>query len=479
MCKIKSRKDMFYTYIESGKMELGKGIIQVILANIINLIISIGNGFLLPKYLPVESYANIKTFILYTSYVGVLPLGYIDGIYIKYGGRIKGEIEAEEFVREKKVLTIFQLVVSLPIVLMAFFLGDLNVLFVAISILPINMVSFFRLVYQATGEFKEYRYITNLSSALIFALNLFFLFVIKTDISMWYIGIQVIVSFFVWIYYENKNRIASVSNKISLKEMRAILNENIHLGIIIMLGSFMGVWITSIDRWFVKFLYSVADFAYYSFAVTMLRLVNVVVTAFSVTLYNFFCRKPKYEEIIRLRKIVLVVGASVIVIVFPLDFFIQIYLKKYIYAVPIIRMLFMAQFILIEVNAVYLNLYKALNLQRKYLTRMVMIAIVAFLSNVVIGYFWSDNIMAYAVATLFTALVWLILCQVDLSQYKMSYREWLYILLIMTAYFVCSYSNIWIGMVIYICLTLLGTFLVFMKDIKLLFEIVLEKIRCR
>ena len=103
---------------------------------------------------------------------------------------------------------------------------------------------------------------------------------------------QVAVSFIIWIYYERKNKIENTGNKLSLEKVWNKLNENIHLGIIIMLGNFMGVWITSIDRWFVKIFFSVAEFAYYSFAVTMLRLINVVITAFSVTLYNFFCKNP-------------------------------------------------------------------------------------------------------------------------------------------------------------------------------------------
>ena len=84
-------------------MKLSKGIIQVILANIINLIISIGNGFLLPKFLSVESYAALKTFLLYTSYIGILHLGYIDGVYIKYGGKAIKAICLEQFTYEKRV----------------------------------------------------------------------------------------------------------------------------------------------------------------------------------------------------------------------------------------------------------------------------------------------------------------------------------------------------------------------------------------
>lgn len=455
-------------------MKLSQGILQVILANTINLIISIGNGFLLPKFLSLESYAALKTFLLYTSYIGILHFGYVDGIYIKYGGKPISAIDTKEFTKEKKVLSIFQLGITLPIVLIAFLIGDSNLLFAAISILPINMLVFFKFIYQATGEFKEYRHIMNLSSILIFALNLFSLFIIKTDLSLWYIGIQVAISFVIWVYYENRNKSVRISNKISLKEMWTRLNENIHLGIIIMLGNFMGVWITSIDRWFVKILYSVADFAYYSFAVTMLRLINVVVTAFSVTLYNFFCKKPKDEEIAILRRIVLVVGAAIVAIIFPLEFIIRTYLEKYIYAIPVIKVLFIAQFVLIEISAVYLNLYKALNLQKKYLIRMIIITITAFFLNGMIGYLWN-NITAYAVATFLTAFIWLILCQIDLPEYKMAHTEWLYLLLTVSVYFLINYFNMWIGMFIYIGWVIVETFLLFPKDVQHLLVMLIKK----
>ena len=66
---------------------LKHGIVLVFIANFINLAISLVNGFVLPKYLPVDSYAGIKTYQLYATYVGVLVLGYADGIYLKYGGK--------------------------------------------------------------------------------------------------------------------------------------------------------------------------------------------------------------------------------------------------------------------------------------------------------------------------------------------------------------------------------------------------------
>lgn len=460
-------------------MKLSKGIIQVIIANIINLIISIGNGFFLPKYLSVESYADYKIFILYISYVGILHLGYVDGVYIKYGGKAIDAIKTEELEFEKKVLALFQIIISVPIILFSLFLDDTNLLFAAISILPMNMLYFFKFVYQATGEFKKYRYITNLSTGLVFILNLSFLFIFKIDNSFYYIITQVFVYFFVWFSYENKHKSKAIGNRFTFKEMSQCLKGNIHLGIIIMLGNFMGLWITSIDRWFVKILHSITEFAYYSFAVTMLKLINVVVTAFSITLYNFFCKKPDEEKIIELRKIVLVAGAFIIALIFPIDLIIQIYLEKYIYAIPIIRLLFLAQFILIGINAIYLNLYKASNLQKKYLIQMLVTTIIAFVSNFIMRYLWRDNIAAYAAATIVTAFIWLILCQADLPQYKFSKKEWIFIFLTMLVYCISEYFNVWLGMPIYIGSVIMETFILFPKDTKLVIKLAKEMLNAK
>ena len=83
----------------------------------------------------VESYAALKSFLLYTSYIGVLHLGYVDGIYIKYGGKTISAIDTEEFTKERNVLSLFQLGITVLSVLIAFLIGDSNLLFATISIL--------------------------------------------------------------------------------------------------------------------------------------------------------------------------------------------------------------------------------------------------------------------------------------------------------------------------------------------------------
>ena len=61
---------------------LKKGMIKVLMANVLTLMFSLLTNFILPKFLSVESYSEIKTFQLYITYIGVLHFGYEDGMYL-------------------------------------------------------------------------------------------------------------------------------------------------------------------------------------------------------------------------------------------------------------------------------------------------------------------------------------------------------------------------------------------------------------
>lgn len=162
-------------------MKLRKGIISVICANIVNLFISMGNGFLLPKYLSIDTYAGLKIFLLYISYIGVLHLGYIDGVYIKYGGKTRNKIDSNEIKRDKKTFVIFQLVVAIFVLSISIILRNVYLFLFSINILPANMVTFYKFIYQAIGEFNSYSHITNIIPISCFILNFILLLVVKSD----------------------------------------------------------------------------------------------------------------------------------------------------------------------------------------------------------------------------------------------------------------------------------------------------------
>ena len=132
-------------------MQLKKDLFKVFSSNFIKLIIGIITGFLVPGFLSLDQYAYFKTFTLYIGYVGILHFGFLDGIYIKYGGKYIDKVDKEELKGEHNFLIIFQLVISIITGSMGFIIKDMLLIVFSVSILPINMQNFFKFLYQALG----------------------------------------------------------------------------------------------------------------------------------------------------------------------------------------------------------------------------------------------------------------------------------------------------------------------------------------
>lgn len=147
---------------------LKKGLMYVLIANFINLGFNLITNFVLPKELSVESYATIKTFQLYVSYAGLFHFGFVDGMYLKYGGKNVKEIRGEDLKTNLSTLRFFEIFVTLICTIVALFLRREVLAFFALSILPLNLANYFKQLYQATGEFSLYGKIMNANTILIF-----------------------------------------------------------------------------------------------------------------------------------------------------------------------------------------------------------------------------------------------------------------------------------------------------------------------
>ena len=269
--------------------KLQKGIVAVLIANLVNVAFSLATNFLLPKYLSIESYAGIKEFQLYVSYVGLFHLGFVDGIYLKYGGKTLGKDVDKEFSTDLSTMCIFQTVTTIAILIVAIILRNRILAFFAISILPQNMSNYFKFLYQATGEFDLYGKAMNLTTISTFALNMVLLFVFRTDSVFWYVAGYVVLYFLIWIVLDVYFRKNHVLQKGILFSFKSFLS-NIKAGFLLTLGNLSSIFLTSMDRWFVKALMDTLAFAQYSFAVSVENFLNLAITPVTTTLYNYFCR---------------------------------------------------------------------------------------------------------------------------------------------------------------------------------------------
>lgn len=441
--------------------KLKRGIIVVFIANMINLSVSVIRNFVLPKYLSVESYADIKMYQLYISYAGFAALGYIDGMYLKYGGKNPETIDLIDFKLNRSTFRVFELVVSLLLLLLGIFRKDVIFIAMALSFFAMNMTDYYRCFYQAIGEFSTYSRIMNLSSLLTLILTLALLFIVKTDNSIVYIWGTVFVYYFVWILLEIRNRPSNVrfGSIFSYNELKF----SISTGIALMLGTLVSSFMTSLDRWFVKFTLTTYDFALYSFAASTVGFLSYAISPISITLYNYFCVNKNEIQIKRIRDMILVFLAALISIVFPIKLIIEYYLPKYSKATIVVVVLFASQFVYGLTRCFYVNLYKAEKKQVAYFHSIILVTIMGVILNVLF-FFVFKNAAAYAVATFSAGAIWLISCNREFKQYRLSMNGLLYSIVVCGTFISCGIVfRSFIGFGIYIAVFLAAS-LFFMKD---------------
>ncbi len=418
--------------------KLKRGMILILVANIINLVFNLLTNFLLPKYLSVNSYSAIKTFQLYGMYIGIFSLGCADGMYLRYGGKNISEINESELKGSLDTFRFFLIVENLFFVLLAFWIKDRVITATVLTIISLNMTGYFKNLYQASGEFKRYGNILNITTSITFLVNVVLLFGFKTDNYVYFLIGYVVVDAAIWLaleYYAAK----LWKEKKRIKYEWNLFFADVKNGILLMVGNFSSTLLTSMDRWFVKALMTSIDFAQYSFAVSLEGFLNTAITPITVTLYNYFCNSNDKETVVNTRRYVLIFSSIIIAAAFPAKFVISIYLEKYLGAVKVLFILFGAQLFYVPIKAVYVNLYKAKGKQTLYFIRLVSILVIGAILNVLFVHFYPYK-EAFAYGTLVSAFVWMIFSILDFKEYKISCNEIVYCVAELLVFIVLGYG---------------------------------------
>ena len=176
--------------------------IKVFSANFIGLIVGILNGFFLPAFLKIDQYAYLKTFSLYVSFVGILHFGFLDGIYLKYGGKFKDVLNREELKFEHNFLILFQLLITFMFLLIAMIRKDFILLAFALAIIPIDMQTYFSFLYQSIGEMGTFAKVKTAYPTIILCLNLSLIFLVGINHYLPFVIAILISHYVVFLIFE-------------------------------------------------------------------------------------------------------------------------------------------------------------------------------------------------------------------------------------------------------------------------------------
>lgn len=433
-------------------MNLKQSIIRVFSANLIQVTCLVLVGFITPLILSLDDFAYLKTYSFFISYIGLLHLGFVDGIYIRYGGKKLNSLNPQTIVAEHNFFLLTQLIVTIFLLIISLIIKDFMWFVIALSIVPFNLTTYYKRLTQSTGEFKNYsRYMYIYNSFYLF-LNLFLVFIYKSTDYRIYCFAMVVSNLLVVVVAEfnfwkvNKGVKPIYNNS---------LLENISIGFLVLLGNISVNLLYAIDRWFVKIFMNNDSFAYYSFAVSMLNIVTVLVSSVAITFYNFLSKEVSNERIKSMKNHLLILGGGTSLCFFLLSGVVVTFLEKYTPSLKVIAFSVASFPYYIVITSIYLNLYKSRLSEKKYFKVVILMVVLSILLNCVAILF--NSISVIAIATAVTYITWYFYSLKDFKFLKPNKRELLYLLIVTASFTLLSNLTIWyIGLLIYLLIYIIS-----------------------
>ena len=96
----------------------------LLFSNLISLLISVFLVFIVPKVVGIEAYGYWQLYLFYTSYIGFLHFGWIEGLYLKYGGYTYEDLDKNNLRTQFWILNFCELCLSAFLLICVFFFID-------------------------------------------------------------------------------------------------------------------------------------------------------------------------------------------------------------------------------------------------------------------------------------------------------------------------------------------------------------------
>lgn len=388
-------------------MSLRKDFAKVAGSNLLLLLASTLNNFILPMILSVVDYANYKSYILYASFSGLFHLGFVDGINIKYGGQQISQIDRSSFWSEHHQFILLQTSITALLLVVAVASHSWVLMLFALSVMPINMQSFFLFFLQAVGEFGLYAKCV-IIVPLLMCLFTCVAFAFHSSVDYSVFCMIYLTSYLIsWFMLERRLRslLPIVSNLKFFKEFPACKSIVVS-GFFIMMGTIVFTFFMTAGRWLIKWFMDDASFAVYSIAASLLGFVLIFVNAVNKVFYPYLCRQKDNEtKNYLLIDTLLIITTLSLPFFFPMKVAIYSFLPKYIDAVDIVKYLLLTLPAVVIIQSYYANLYKVKKLERQYLKDGILYAAIALVLNIMALLFFR-SLTSIAIAAVISSYIW-------------------------------------------------------------------------
>ncbi|MDT2827535.1 hypothetical protein P7H59_03595 [Enterococcus viikkiensis] len=313
-----------------------KNLYYTVAANFATLGISVLLNLFVPKLLGVTEYSYWQLYVFYSSYVGFLHFGWVDGIYLKIGGEEYEDLDKKSLGSQFWYLMIFEVILSCLVILWAlFFMPRSNQSLILILTAIVSVVTivktFILYIFQSTNRIKEYAQLSR-NDRYLYVLFIAIYFVTGGRDFYWLIAMDILSKLILTVWGIFRIRDMVTVKWVPLKRMYREILDNINIGSKLLLSNIASMLILGTIRFFVQQKWSIETFGKLSFTLSISNMFLTFVNAVGVVMFPLLRRTNQNKLpmlFTTLRNIFVPVTYGILLLYIPAKLVLGIWLPAY------------------------------------------------------------------------------------------------------------------------------------------------------
>ncbi|MDT2670802.1 lipopolysaccharide biosynthesis protein [Enterococcus dongliensis] len=280
--------------MNSKAKSIVKNLYYTVAANFVTLFISVLLNLFVPKLLGVKEYSYWQLYVFYSSYVGFLHLGWIDGIYLKIGGEEYDNLDKSQLGSQYWYLALFEFILAIAVGSYAFFfLPSSNKSLILILTATVAVITiakqFIQYILQSTNRIKEYAHLSR-SDRYLYIFFLAVYFILGGRDFFWLISLDILAKLLVTIWGMYQIRDMLFNKLVPLRNIWTEILDNINIGSKLMLSNIASMLIMGTIRFFVQNRWSIEAFGKLSFTLSISNMFLTFINAIGVVMFPLLRR---------------------------------------------------------------------------------------------------------------------------------------------------------------------------------------------
>lgn len=459
---------------------LVKNIINLMISNLISLMISVLSSFITPVILGHDGYGYYKIFSLYTTYVPLLHIGFIDGILIRNAGKKIEDISFKKFRTYTLFLLIFELFLSIVMSIFACLINipQINreiIIAIAIYSFLLNALTYFQFFSKCIMRFSELASIARLQSFI----NLFFLllalylykftaFNVNVTYYMFYMNFAV---FILLCYYLVRYKKIILGERKTLASQFKNIRVFFRVGFAIMISYQITMVMVNADNQFISMFFKVSEYGKYAFAYSLAALLLTVFNAVSSVMLPYMKKVGKSAVVENHDSNMAVMNAIVFFVIasyYPIAWIVNNFIASYSESVQYLSVVFPGVGITCIVQSYIFNDY----IMAKKIKDFCYISLANLVFDFVVyyvGFRLSHSTLKIALLSIPLLMIWYLTLEwfMNAESGVKFIKNFYYLMIMAFAFIVISHiSNIWISLIAYVITYVAVTLAFYFKTFK-------------